>query len=465
VDYNEFISGKLAASVPTGLDGPFDLPESLFPMQVDLVEWALKRGRAAIFADTGLGKSRMQVAWADVVHRMTGLDVMILAPLAVAQQTVAEGAQIGVQITRCKEPGDVKPGINITNYDRVHKFDCSRFGVVVLDESSCIKHHTAKTLQILIESFGHCQYKLCATATPAPNDWTELGTHAEFLGICSRAEMLAEYFVHDGGETQTWRLKGHARHLFWRWVASWGAMIRKPSDLGYDDALYALPPLNVFDHLVETDEAKIADNGMLFSLEASTLSERREAKKASLDNRVNALASMVNDSAETWVIWCELNAEADALRAAIHDAVEIRGPDDADLKERRLAEFSAGNIRVLITKPSIAGWGLNWQHCCNTAFVGVTDSFEAYYQAIRRFYRFGQKNEVNVHRFTSQLERAVLGNLERKQADSIAMGESLAAETRAAVTAQIKGASKATNAYNAAHKVKTPSWLVSEVAQ
>lgn len=462
MNYQEFIAGKFAAAMPTGFDGQFDLPESLFPMQHDLVSWSLKRGRAAIFADTGLGKSRMQVSWAAKVHELTGLSVMILAPLAVAQQTIAEGAEIGVTITRCREPGDVQPGLNITNYDRIHKFDCSQFGAVVLDESSCIKHHTAKTLQTLMDSFGHCLYKLCATATPAPNDWTELGTHAEFLGICSRAEMLAEFFVHDGGETQTWRLKGHARHLFWQWVASWGAMIRKPSDLGYDDAMYALPPLTVVDHVVDTDEDKIADNGMLFALEASTMSERREAKKASLVNRVQQCADIVNGSTDTWVVWCELNAEADALKAAIPDAVEIRGPDDADLKERRLMEFAQGKTRVLITKASITGWGLNWQHCHNTAFVGVSDSFEAYYQAIRRFWRFGQKKEVTVHRFASQLESAVMKNLERKQAISIDMGESLAMETRAAVTAQIKGATRATNDYSAIQKVKAPAWLVSE---
>jgi hypothetical protein len=313
-----------------------------------------------------------------------------------------------------------------------------------------------------MDSFGHCVYKLCATATPAPNDWTELGTHAEFLGICSRAEMLAEFFVHDGGETQTWRLKGHARHLFWQWVASWGAMIRKPSDLGYDDAMYALPPLVVNDVIVDTDESKISDNGMMFALEASTMSERREAKKASLANRVHQCAEKVNNSQDVWVIWCELNAEADALMAAIPDAVEIRGPDDADLKEQRLMEFAQGKIRVLITKPSITGWGLNWQHCHNTAFVGVSDSFEAYYQAIRRFWRFGQKKPVNVWRFASQLESAVLKNLGRKQSDAATMAESLAAETRAAVTAQIKGATRATNDYNAIHKVKAPAWLVSE---
>lgn len=462
MDYQEFIAKKTELAIPTGIEAPFDLPASLFDFQRDLVEWALKRGRAAIFADTGLGKSRMQVAWAHEVHKRTGLCVMILAPLAVAQQTIAEAESIGITITRCREASDVRPGLNITNYDRIHKFDCSLFGAVVLDESSCIKHHTAKTLQTLIDSFGHCPFKLCATATPAPNDWTELGTHAEFLGVCTRSEMLAEFFVHDGGETQTWRLKGHARHLFWRWVSTWGAMIRKPSDLGYDDSRYELPPLNVIDHIVETDESKLADNGMMFALEASTMSERREAKKASLDARVNQCAEIVNASSDTWVIWCELNAEADALKAAIPDAVEIRGPDDADVKEQRLADFAAGKTRVLITKASITGWGLNWQHCHETAFVGVSDSYEGYYQAIRRFWRFGQKMPVNVHRFASDLERAVLKNLERKHADAMKMGEQLAAETRESVTAQIRGMTRTVNDYKAKSKVKAPSWLKTE---
>jgi hypothetical protein len=461
-EYNQFIATKLAAAIPTGLQPPFDLPDSLFPLQVDLVTWSLKRGRAAIFADTGLGKSRMQVAWAAQVHKLTGLDVMILAPLAVAQQTIAEGAAIGVNITRCREPQDVQSGINITNYDRIHKFDCKRFGAVVLDESSCIKQHTAKTLTLLMDLFAHAPYKLCATATPAPNDWTELGTHAEFLGVCTRAEMLAEYFVHDGGETQTWRLKGHAKHIFWRWVASWGAMVRKPSDLGYDDAMYALPPLNVIDHIVDTDEDKIADNGMLFALEASTMSERREAKKASLENRVRQCAEFVNGSTEPHVIWCELNAEADALKLAIPEAVEIRGPDDPDLKEKRLMAFANGDIRVLITKMSITGFGLNWQHCNETSFVGVSDSYESYYQAVRRFWRFGQKRPVTVRRFASQLESAVMKNIERKHRDAVAMGESLAAETREAVMAQINGATKSTNMYNAIHAVKSPAWLKTE---
>ena len=247
MDYNDFVSAKLGSVDTTGIAAPLR-DYGLFPHQRDLAEWALRRGRAAIFADTGLGKSRMQLAWADMVHRETGGDVLILAPLAVAEQTAEEGQSIGVAVTHAREGADVQPGITITNYDRLHKFDVAHFVGVVLDESSIIKHHAAKTLQTLLDAFVATPYKLCATATPAPNDWTELGNHAQFLGVRSRAEMLAEFFVHDGGDTQTWRLKGHARQVFWRWVASWGAMVRSPADLGHDASAYALPPLNVTCH-------------------------------------------------------------------------------------------------------------------------------------------------------------------------------------------------------------------------
>lgn len=461
--YHQFVQRKMEMVPPTGLVTIGALPSGLFQHQSDLVRWALKRGRAAIFADTGLGKSRMQVTWADQVRQATGRDVLILAPLAVAAQTVEEGERLGIRITHCREASDIQPGINITNYDRLHKFDCSRFGGVVLDESSIIKHHDTRTLALLLEAFAATPYKLCATATPAPNDWTELGTHAEFLGVCTRTEMLAEFFCHDGGETQTWRLKGHARAAFWRWVAAWGAMLRRPSDLGYDDSLYALPSLHVQEHLVDgNDESLIAD-GMLFALEASTLSERRDARRASLDARVAACATMVNADNEPWIVWCDLNAESDALKAAIPDAVEIRGSDSAEDKEARLMAFAHGEIRVLITKPSIAGWGLNWQHCASMAFVGVTDSFEAYYQAVRRCWRFGQKREVHVHLFASQLEGSVLANLRRKEADAIAMAESLSQETRAAVMAEVRGTTRQTNIYNPAKAINTPAWLKTEI--
>lgn len=464
MSYQSFISRKLETIAPAGLESPFTLPESLFPMQADLVSWALRRGRAAIFADTGLGKSRMQVAWADEVARRTGGDVMILAPLAVAAQTVGEGASIGVSITHCREPEDVRPGINIVNYDRIHKFDCARFVGVVLDESSVIKHHTAKTFDQLVKAFGRTPYRLCATATPAPNDWTELGTHAEFLGVCTRAEMLAEFFVHDGGETQTWRLKGHARHLFWKWVSQWGACVRKPSDLGYDDEAYRLPPLIETEHMVEADDSNLIEDGMLFALEASSLMERRAARKESLDGRVKACADLVNSDDQAWIIWGEYNAETEELCKLIPGAVEIAGPHTAEQKEQRLADFASGKIRVLVSKASICGWGLNWQHCSRMAFVGVSDSFEAYYQAVRRCYRFGQKREVHVHLFSSQLEGAVLANLRRKQQDAIAMGESLAAETASSVRAEITGTKRQTNNYNASRQVKAPSWLRSETA-
>lgn len=464
MSYAAFIERKMTRVPPTGLSGAVDLPAGLFDFQAALVRWALKRGRCAIFADTGLGKSRMQLAWADAVHRTTGHDVLILAPLAVAAQTVAEGAEIGVAVKQCRDGSEVEAGITITNYDRLHRFDCSRFGAVVLDESSVIKHHTSKTLQTLLDAFAQTPFKLCATATPAPNDWTELGTHAEFLGICTQTEMLAEYFVHDGGDTQSWRLKGHARGHFWRWVASWAALVRKPDDLGFDGSRYNLPPLTVTQHTTPSMDHNPAETGMLFALEANTLSERRAARKGSLEGRVAACAAMVNADAEPWIVWCDLNAEGDALRAAIPGAVEIRGSDDPGVKEQRLIDFAAGRIRVLITKPSIAGFGLNWQHCARMAFVGVTDSWEAYYQAVRRCWRFGQRREVNVHIFASDLEGAVVSNLQRKERDALAMADALSAETHDAVMQEVTGVVRQSNPYSPARTAEFPAWLVSEEA-
>ena len=776
LDYEDYVRRKLALVTRSGLDvKPREC--GLFDHQRVLVEWALRRGCAAIFADTGLGKSRMQLAWADAVHLATGRDVLILAPLAVAAQTVAEGAEIDVCVTHCRESDDVRPGVNIINYDRLHKLDCSRFGGVVLDEcfaadtmidcefgrkriqdmrkgdrilnasgvdsvadihrrevqygvkvksqgqhfiaspnhpiftqrgwvgaqdlrpgdyalatgaamslvrgdvhtkgpgaegsaflrdillsemadehagaqsegaqagdvckdpceahgmagvglpdgrervgadtqfesyirpecqgenlphiesheaqsfrawgqwdwadgaagihdgctwrrldsgicfvtgptasglsdtlqaglgesrtqnrsragwelalreesagreerrqagfirldgveilesghpeleryrdadgklyfydlgatrhpsfsvngllvhnSSVIKHHNAKTFQILTDAFRLTPYKLCATATPAPNDWTELGTHAEFLGLCTRAEMLAEYFCHDGGETQVWRLKGHARSLFWRWVASWGAMIRKPSDLGFDDGRYNLPPLQVHQHTVESCMESANAAGFLFPMEAGDLSARRDARRQSIDLRVEAAAELVNGNDRPWIVWCDLNAEGDELRKAIPGAIEIRGSDDADVKEKRLIDFAAGKIRVLITKPSIAGWGLNWQHCRDVAFVGVTDSYEAYYQAVRRCWRFGQTQPVNVHVIASESEGSVVANIRRKEAIADAMAQELSAETNAAVRSEVLGAQRATNPYNNTRAMQVPAWLQTEAA-
>jgi len=455
--YSAFLSQKFKQNAPAGFNPEdSDIPDDFMPHQSALLKWAIRRGKAAIFADTGLGKSRMQVAWADAVCRKTNGSVLILAPLAVAQQTVQEGDAIGVQVTHCRDAADVKPGINITNYERLHKFDARAFVGVVLDESSCIKHHDTKSFALLTEAFRKTSYKLCATATPAPNDWTELGTHAEFLGICSRAEMLAEFFTHDGGDTSVWRLKGHAQHIFWKWVSGWGALIRKPSDLGFDDSAYALSPLEMIEHIIEVD---LPFGDSLFASEAQTLSERRDARRASLDYRVKACADVVNADKQPWVVWCDLNAEGDALTRSIPGAVQISGSDDAEVKEQRLMDFASGKIRVLVSKPSICGFGLNWQHAARMAFVGVTDSFEAYYQAVRRCWRFGQKRPVNVHIFASQLEGAVVSNLRRKEREAIAMAESLSKETHEAVISQVLGNDRQTNDYNASKSVSLPSFL------
>lgn len=455
MNYAAFLSAKASDAGARGFT-PGDLSAyGLFPHQDELTAWACRRGRSAIFAATGLGKSRIQVAWADQVVRHAAGPVLILAPLAVAEQTVGEGRAIRVDVKHCRDAAEVGNGISIANYERLHRFDADRFAGIVLDESSIIKHHDAKTFSLLTEAFAATPYKLCATATPAPNDWTELGTHAEFLGVRSRAEMLAEFFVHDGGETQVWRLKGHARAAFWRWVASWGALVTSPADLGHDGSAYELPPLEVHQHQVVSSAPL---SGQLFAVEAQTLSERRDARRSSLEQRVTECAAIVNGTSASWVVWCDLNAEGDALRRAIPDAVEIRGSDDIDSKESRLVDFAAGRIRVLVTKPSIAGFGLNWQHCSHMAFVGVTDSFEAYYQAVRRCWRFGQKDRVRVHVFASEQEGAVVANLKRKEREAEEMGRMLSAETALYVRQNVLGFAREQNDYTPS-KGRLPAFL------
>ena len=458
-DYASFVARKLSTVCPTGIAGAVDLPASLFPHQDALTRWALKRGRAAIFADTGLGKSRMELAWAAQVTRETGKPTLILAPLAVAAQTAVEGVQIGLEVTVCRDGADVNDrGINITNYDRLHRFDPSIFGGIVLDESSIIKHHDAKTFSTLTAAFRDTPFKLPATATPAPNDWTELGTHAEFLGICTRQEMLSEFFTHDGGDTSVWRLKGHARQQFWRWVVGWGALIRKPSDIGFDDGAYNLPPLHLHEHHVEVD---MPTNGMLFAMEAQTLSERRDARRMSMEDRVRECIKRVNaEPDEPWVVWCDLNAEQDDLARAFGSrCYSVAGSDSIEDKESRILGWMAGERPIILSKPSIMGWGVNMQRAARMAFVGVTDSYEAYYQAIRRIWRFGQKRECHAHLFVSKAEGAVAANLKRKEREAAQMAESLSAETRDAVMTEVTGNVRQTNAHDASKNVNVPPFL------
>jgi superfamily II DNA or RNA helicase len=459
--YASFVAAKLQRTPPTGIAAPSPVDGGCSPFQSDLVRWALRRGRAAIFADTGLGKTRQEIEWARHVSTHTGRPVLILAPLAVAAQTAAEGARVGTPVAVCREQADVAPGasVNVTNYERLHRFDSRAFGAVVLDESSCIKHHDTKTLRVLIDAFSSTPFRLCATATPSPNDYTELGTHAEFLGICSRAEMLSEFFVHDGGDTSSWRLKGHARGAFWRFVASWGALVRRPSDLGYSDDGYVLPPLKVEHHVIPADHAEAQRAGMLFAQGASTLSERRAARRASLDRRVAECVARVNADDERWIVWGDLNDECHALAKNIRGAIEIYGSQGIDEKEAALLAFVEGRHRVLVSKGSICGFGVNLQFCARMAFVGVTDSWETYYQSVRRCWRFGQRRPVEVHVFASELEGAVVANLQRKEADAIRMAEELSTETRAVVREEVCGQARRTNEYAPARRMEVPAWL------
>lgn len=464
MSYADFLRSKLHNTTTSGIPDVGAMPSHLFPFQADLTRWALRGGRRAIFAATGLGKMRMELTYAHFVAEYTKMPVIVLAPLAVAQQIRGEGQKIGVEAFLCRSQLDVPAGnvIVLTNYERLHLFRPSHFACVVLDESGIIKHYDSKTLTTLLEAFGSTPYRLAATATPAPNDWSELGTHAEFLGVCTREEMLAEFFCHDGGETQKWRLKGHARDAFWKWLASWGAMIRRPSDLGYEDGAYNLPPFTVHKHVIPTDEAITRERGLLFAEEARTLSEQRAARRASLPRRVSACVDLVNSDDQPWVVWTDLNAESEALSKAIRGAIEVKGADPIETKERNLVEFSDGKHRVMVSKPSIAGHGLCWHHCARVAFVGVTHSWESYFQAIRRCWRFGQTKPVEVHIFVSDAETRVLSNLERKERDAVAMAESLAEETRAAVLSEVRGITRTAAFYNADKTVSVPSWLTTE---
>jgi hypothetical protein len=415
-DYQTFLHTKSLITPPAGFTVDLDaINPQLFPFQRDIVRWALARGRAAIWADCGLGKTPMQLEWARHVAEHSGGNVLILAPLAVAQQTAREGEKFGIAVTVCERQSDVQAGINVTNYEKLHHFDPTAFAGIVLDESSILKAYDGKTRTLIIESFQQTPYRLACTATPAPNDYMELGNHAEFLGVMSRVEMLSMFFTHDGGETQKWRLKGHAESEYWRWLCSWAVMLRTPADLGYDAADFVLPPLAIVPHVVDVD---VPAGGMLFALPAQTLTERRQARRASITDRVQLAADLANSSDEPFLIWCNLNAEADVLEALIPDAVQVAGRHDDTYKRDAMLSFSAGVVRVLVTKPPICGFGMNWQHCPNVIFVGLSDSYEQFYQAVRRCWRFGQQQPVQCHVITSSLEDAVVKNIQRKEQDA-----------------------------------------------
>jgi DNA modification methylase len=434
-DYAEFLQRKGIVDPATGLKSVPDLNPMLFDFQRDITKWALRRGRAAIFADCGFGKTPMQLEWA----RHVPGDVLILAPLAVSAQTVREGRKFGIPVGYARNDEQITERITITNYEMLDRFDVSRFAGVVLDESSILKAYDGKTRTQIIETFAQTPFRLACTATPAPNDYMELGNHSQFLGVMSYSEMLSMFFVHDGGETQKWRLKGHAEVEFWKWLCSWAVMIRKPSDLGYDDGAFVLPELVLHEHSVRVDEPS---NGFLFPVEAQSLQERRRARRDTISERVADCAAIVNETIGPFLIWCNLNDESALLTKAIPGAIEVKGSDSNEHKEKAMLGFSDGAPRVLVTKPSIAGFGMNWQHCANIAFVGLSDSYEQFYQAVRRCWRFGQKNMVNVHIITAETEGAVVANIKRKEREAMAMAENMVKHMQDLNAAALHGATQ-----------------------
>lgn len=440
--YQDFIKGKAIITVPTGLQNPAEPPAMLFPFQRDIVKWALRRGRAAVFADCGMGKTPMQLAWAAQIPGK----VLILAPLAVAPQTVREGKKFGIEVVYSRTPVDAQ--ITITNYEMLEHFNPADYTGIVLDESSILKSYDGKFRSLIIEAFAATPFKLACTATPAPNDHMELGNHAEFLGVLTRTEMLSTFFVHDGGDTAKWRLKGHAERDFWKWVCSWAVMIRKPSDLGYEDGNFILPACHFHSQIVQ---AQHTPDGALFAMEASTLQERQKARAMTTQERCEAVAAIVAQRpTEPWLIWCNLNVESQTVTKIIPGAVELTGSDSPEDKEARMLGFSEGQPQILVTKPSIAGFGMNWQHCRNVVFLGISDSYEQFYQAVRRCWRFGQTQPVDCYIVTSDLEGAVVQNIQRKEQDAARMAEEMVANMHSLNELALKGTARTADEYQTA---------------
>lgn len=470
-NYAEFLESKAIVAKPTGLRRIPKLPSAMKPFQKALTGWALKRGRAALFEGTGLGKTLQQLAWARAVADHEGGSVLVLTPLAVAEQTVEEANKFSISgVSYAADKSQITTDIVVTNYERFEKFDIGSFCGIVLDESGIIKSSDGATREMLTDACRATQWKLCCTATPAPNDYAELGQHSEFLGVMSAKEMLSMFFVHDGSiranddsqGVDGWRLKRHAAVDFWRWLASWSVMVRHPSDLGFDDPDYDLPPLNLMETVVNAEYKPIA--GQLFPFMASTLSERIGVRRDTAPERVAAAVKIVStEPNEAWLIWCNLNSEADMIEAALPGALQVAGRHPVDTKVQRLLGFKKGRPPILVSKPSLAGHGMNWQHCSRMVFVGLTDSFEQVYQAVRRCWRFGQLHPVDVHFVVSELEGNVVANIKRKEAAFDEMLDRMADHMRDLMRDlmrdQVIGAHRKSTSYKPQKTMEVPLWM------
>ncbi len=452
-NYHEFLDDKSQLGGEFGFQASH-FPDATFDFQRSLIEWSVSKGRAAIFADCGLGKTLIELAWADNVARQTGGNVLILTCLAVAAQMVEEAEKFDIPAARSMD-GSVAATITIANYERLHLFRPEDFAGVVCDESSILKNYTGARKTEITQFLRKRPYRLLATATAAPNDYIELGTSSEALGHLGYMDMLNRFFKNDlnnsasgrfAGEVIKWRLKGHAETPFWRYVCSWARAARKPSDLGFADGDFSLPPLIEREHIVRS---RILAEGQLFSLPAHGLLEQRDERKRTIQERCEMAASIANSTTEPVIVWCHLNPEGDLLEKLIPDAVQVSGGDSDERKEDRLHGFAKGKYRVLITKPKIGAWGLNYQHC-NRVIYFPSHSFEQYYQSVRRCWRFGQKRQVEVDVIASEGEVGILANLQRKAEQAETMFESLVREMNSANS--ISRTSKSA-------EIILPSWL------
>lgn len=450
MEYLEFLKSKRFVLESSGFDiDKTELNPMLYEFQKDIVRWALKKGKACIFADCGLGKTPMQLSWAYQVHKHTGGKILILAPLAVADQTKREAEKFGYAAKVVEKQEDCISGINITNYEKLDKFIANEFSGIVLDESSILKSYSGKVRTAIIQNFHEVPYKLACTATPAPNDYMELGNHSEFCGVMTRAEMLSMFFVHDGGETSKWRLKGHAEDVFWQWLATFSVFVDNPNNIGYDIYGYNLPPLNIQEIIVDGDTP---------TTETLTLTERRQARKDSLQLRCEQAAELVNNSYEQWLVWCDLNDESHKLNELINESVEVQGSDKDTHKSSSMLNFSKGEVKCLVTKPKIAGFGMNWQNCHNMIFTGLSDSYEQFYQALRRCWRFGQERPVNVYIIISAKEGCVKENIERKQTDFLKMQSEMTELTKEITKKELHSTCRISTPYEPHIKMELPKW-------
>lgn len=454
-DYGAFLRGKEVRALMNGMARVPALSPHLFDHQRDVVEFLLKAGRGAAFLDTGMGKTAVEMEYGRQVVESTNRPVLLLAPMAVGKQHQREAERFGVDAKAIRDPSEITgPRIYITNYERLHLFDRHQFSGVMLDESSIVKSFTGKTTKALIEFAADMRWRLAATATPAPNDHMELGQHSQFLGVMSSSEMLSRWFIADQTEMGRYRLKRHGIKPYWSWVASWARCVGKPSDLGYSDDGFQLPPLNVHRHVVDTDLTAGAD-GMLFRIPDTSATSIHKEKRLTAAGRAAKIAELVNaEPGEAWMVWVETDYDADAIMALLPDAIEVRGSMKPEMKEERLDAFTRGDIRVLVSKPSIAGFGLNWQHCARTAFVGLSFSYEMFYQAVRRFWRFGQKRPVECHIAMAETETAIWQTIQRKRDDHEAMKlEMFDAMRREVIARGVK------NAYVPLESARFPAWL------